>query len=198
MPKSAKIYTQAEWDAADLHTRLYMHLVEPHRWALDAIEKQRLDELRIAWDAILNYPSIQSRVRNLEETLSVTDKKARLIMKEAVKVFGDIDAIDVRLELSLSYDRYRLLAKKADEEGDYDTARRCEESADKVAIEIEKRKPKIAKQYATIILSDDPVHIRARNDEDGDNIPEIEFENVETLHLPQLETETLLSGQTTL
>ncbi len=181
MPKPAKIYTQADWNAADLMTRFHIHMLEPY-WKLTLDEESRLNVLKGAWHAIQHFPAGYPRIKYLEDNFQVTSAKAGVLLRDAVTLFGDYDKINLELELRLSYERYRALAQKAADEGDYDTSRKCEESADKIALEIDRRKPKQTRQYEAIVLTDDPTAIRPRNE---DFVTDIEFENVEEVHISE-------------
>lgn len=191
MPKPEPIYTLAEFSNADKLDRIYMHLVEP-KWQLSLTDQESLNQLKAAWNAILHFPNQSSRIRHLEDTFQVTELKARLLLKEAAQVFGDLTKLNVELELHMSRERYLKLMQKAEDAGDFDIARKCQESADKVMAEIERRVPEKKKVYAQIILTDDPKALRPRNEQDLD-IPEIEHEDVPIPNISQLEAERVPS-----
>lgn len=191
MPKPEPIYTLAEFSSADKLDRIYMHLVEP-KWKLSLSDQETLNQLKAAWNAILNLPNQSSRIRHLEDTFQVTELKARLLLKEAAQVFGDLTKLNVELELHMSRERYLKLMQKAEDAGDFDIARKCQESADKVMAEIERRAPAKKKVYTEIILTDDPKALQPRNEEYLD-LPEIEYEDVATPHIPQSEAKRVPS-----
>jgi len=191
MPKPEPIYTLEEFSSADKLDRIYMHLVEP-KWQLSLTDQESLNQLKAAWNAILHFPNQSSRIRHLEDTFQVTELKARLLLKEANQVFGDLTKLNFELELHMSRERYLKLMQKAEDAGDFDIARKCQESADKAMAEIERRAPAKKNVYTEYILTDNPKALQPRNEEYLD-LPEIEYQDVTTPHISESEAKRVPS-----
>ena len=171
-----RIYNERDWQAADPLDRLYMHLMEPHRWALNNIEEDRLDRLRKVWAIMCEKATTRERIKLISEIVEVTERTVYRDMEDAKGLFGDILKIDIELELRLAYERYMELFEKAKIGEDYDTARRCQDSALMVLAQIEAKTPKKGKVYAQILFTNDPAALRARNQDEGE---EIDFDELD-------------------
>lgn len=184
-----KIYTERDWIAADAMDRLYMHLLEPQRWVLNNAEYERLSRLRVVWSIMCEKSTMRERIALISEQVDVTERTVYRDMQDAKELFGDILKFDVDLELRLAYERYMALYQKAQDEKDYDTARRCQDSALAVLAQLEAREPKKGKKYAAIVFTNDPAALRARNQDEGE---EIEFDELDgTQSLLELEADQL-------
>lgn len=181
-----RIYTERDWQAADPLDRLYMHLMEPQRWVLNSNEDDRLDRLRKVWAIMCEKATTRERIALISEQVEVTERTVYRDMEDAKRLFGDILNFDIELELRLAYDRYMELYEKAKADKDYDTARRCHDSALGVLAQIEQRTPKKQKIYPQITFTDDPKALRSRND----NSEALDFEEIPS-HASLLERETV-------
>ncbi len=175
-----RIYSERDWQAADPLDRLYIHLMEPNRWPLNAVEDERLDRLRKVWAIMCEKNTTRERIALISEQVAVTERTVYRDMDDAKSLFGDILKLDLDLELRLAYDRYMELFEKAKQDKDFDTARRCQDSALVVLAQIEAKQPKKGKVYAQIIFTDDPKILTARNAEeiDFDEMPDHATESV--------------------
>ena len=173
--KPKPIYSQEDWDSADPIDRLYMHLLEPHRWPLNNTEELRLERLRKVWSIMCDKPTMRARVKLISEVVDVTERTVYNDMEAAKMLFGDILKLDLDLEYRLAYEGYMLLYQKAKKEQDYETAKRCQDSALVLLSKIEERAPKRAKTYPAIVFTSDPAYLKARNAMDGEDI---EFETI--------------------
>lgn len=171
-----RIYSERDWQAADPLDRLYIHLMEPHRWVLNNVEEDRLDRLRKVWAIMCEKATTRERIALISEIVDVTERTVYRDMDDATRLFGDILKLDVDLELRLAYDRYMELFEKAKDDKDYDTARRCQDSALAVLAQIEAKTPKKGKVYAQILFTNDPAALRARNVDEGE---EIDFDELD-------------------
>lgn len=188
MRKKPRIYTERDWKAADGLDRLYIHLMEPERWALMPQEEEKLEALRTAWKIICQKSRQRERLLLIAEMCGVTERSAYRYMQDAVALFGETLHIDHDLELHLAYERYLSIHEAAKKEEDWDNARRALDSAMTVRHEIEARQPKREKVYAAILFTTDPAALQARNRE-GE---EIDFDE-----LPSHATESVLERETT-
>lgn len=169
-----KIYTEADWKAADGVDRLYLHLLEPDRWELTYAEEDRLDCLRKVWAIMCKTSTPRARIKLIMQHIDVTERTVYVYINDATALFGDMLKVDLDTELALSYARFMKLYDKAKSGGDYETARRCQDNALAVLDKIEARSPKDAKKYATLTFTDNPAALSARNEGEL-----IEFEDVE-------------------
>lgn len=183
--KKERIYTEREWQAADGIDRLYIHLLEPDRWALNNQEAEYLDRLRKVWAIVCEKPTQLARIRLISEQIEVSERTVQRYIKDAMHLFGDVLRVDVELEMQLAYDRYLNLYQKALDDDDYDTARRCHDSAMDILLKIEARTPRTAKVYAALVFTSDPAALSARNAE------ELEFEDVTHGEESLLESEAI-------
>lgn len=180
MIKPRKIFTEQDWENADRIDRLYMYLMEPDRWVLSYEEDDYLENLRKVWAIVCKQSTPRGRMKLIAYHMNVTERTIRNYINEATRLFGDMLAIDVELELSLAYNRMMKLHDKARESGDYETARRCQDNALGILEKIEAAKPKQVKKYPTITFTSDPTALVARNSGE-----QIEFEDVQRVLEPQ-------------
>lgn len=164
MRKPHKIYTDADWAAADPLDRLYMHLMEPERWVLTQDQDDKLEILRMVWSIVCKKTTQRARIRLISQHIDVTERSVQKYINDAQHLFGDILNVDVDMELSLAYARMMKLHDRASKAGDFETARRCQDNALAILEKIESRAPKQAKKYPTITFTNDPAALRARNE----------------------------------
>lgn len=174
MRRDKRIYTEAEWKAADALDRLYIHLMEPDRWALNNQDAELLENLRKVWAIICDKRTQRERIRLISEQIQVSERTVVRYIQDATRLFGDILKVDMELELALAYERYMKLYQKALKAKDFDTARRCQDSALVILEKIESRTPRVAKVYAQLIFTSDPAALSARNADSED----LEFEEM--------------------
>lgn len=180
-----KIYTEKEWAEADPLDKLYMHLVEPERWALTYQQEDKLDQLRQVWAILCKKTTARARIKLISQHVDVTERTVHRIMNDAKHLFGDMLSVDVDLEYQLAYERLMKLHDKAAENKDYETARRCQDNALAVLERIEQRAPKKRKEYPTITFTSNPAALKARNEGEY-----IEHEQVGILELKAAELST--------
>jgi hypothetical protein len=187
-----RIYTLKDWNDADPLDRLYMHLMEPDRWALNESEENKFDILSGVWKIMVKKASPRERIRLISRTYDCTDRCAFKYVQEATKLFLETLDVDHELELRLAYHRFMKIHDKArdndktdDTQKALDVARRALESAMKVREQLEQRQPKALRSYAEVMFTDDPKALRARNTED------IEFEDLSHAEEDILELETV-------
>ncbi len=159
-----KLYTEADWEAADPIDRLHMHLMEPERWTLTQAEDEKLETLRQVWSIVCNKTTQRARIRLISLHIDVTERTVQRYINDAQHLFGEILKVDVDIELDLAYARFMKLHDKACKDKDYETARRCQDNALNVLERIQVRAPKKAKQYPSITFTSNPAALRARNE----------------------------------
>lgn len=158
------IYTESQWAAADPIDRMYMHLMEPDRWELSHQEDDMLEKLRMVWAIICKKSTQRERIRLISEQIVVSERTVVRYIDNAIHLFGDILKVDMDIELSLAYERYMLLFKKATKAKDFDAAKRCQDSAIAILEKIESRAPAVKKTYPAIMFTDDVKYLRSRTD----------------------------------
>lgn len=163
------IYTEAQWAAADQIDRLYMHLLEPERWILTRTEDEMLEKLRQVWAIVCKKSTQRERIRLISENIAVSEKTVGRYIENATHLFGDLLKVDIDVELALAYDRYMKLYEKAKKTKDFESARRCQDSAVAILEKIASRAPVKKREYAGIVFTDDHTRLRSRLDaEDAD------------------------------
>lgn len=181
MAKQNRIFTEAEFKAAERVDRCYIHLMEPRRFVLTVAEQQFLDNLRKIWAIMCEQNTQRDRIRLISEVVDVSERTVGRYMKDAQYLFGEILELDVLFELHLMYDRYMKLYETVAQDGNatpfsnFDNARRALDSAKEILREIELRKPREAKEYQAILFTDDPRFLKSRLD---DTAQTIDFEEV--------------------
>lgn len=182
-----RIYSLREWEAADPLDRLYIHLMEPERWGLNPKEEEMLEKLRIVWAIVCEKNTQRERIRLISEQILVSERTVSRYIQDALHLFGDILRVDMDLELSLAYERYMHLYEKSKAAEDFDTARRCQDSAVEILAKIEARSPKEGKKYAQLVFTDDPAALVARNADAED----LDFEEIDHAEKSLLEREAI-------
>ncbi len=187
MSKKHRIYTQREWEDADPLDRLYIHLMEPERWVLNAYEEDKLDTLNQVWKIIVKKASPRERIKLITNTLGCCDRSAFRHIQEATKLFMETLDLDHDLELRLAYHRFSRLHDEARKAEDWDGARRALDSAMSIRAQIESRQPKQLRLYASLLFTDDPKALTARNADTQD----VEFEELSHAEKGILELQTV-------
>lgn len=180
-----RVFTESEWDAAEGNARLYMHLIEPHKWHLTQPESKKLDDLKAVWKIICKEPVSRRRITKVEAACDVGNAQAFCLIKEAKEFWGELLEIDVWLERRLSYDRMMGLYEHALKAEEYGEAAKILDKAQKILLEIEKNAPKSANQYQPIQITTNPAMLGPQE--------YAEFAELPTA-LPQPETERILRG----
>ena len=167
------LFSRNDWKEADQLGRIYIHLLQPE-FELEYPDEEKLEQLKQVWAILGKTMSKMKQIRRIEEFCGVTTRTAFKFIDEAQQLFGQILKVDSEVELAAMKERYYRLADKAEKEGDYDTARRCIDSAQALIAKIEASQPAQKRVFATVIFTDDPKALQAQHDGD-----EIEFEEID-------------------
>lgn len=167
------LFSRNDWKEADQLGRIYIHLLQPE-FELEYPDEEKLEQLKQVWAILGKTMSKMKQIRRIEEFCGVTTRTAFKFIDEAQQLFGQILKVDSEVELAAMKERYYRLADKAEKEGDYDTARRCMDSAQALIAKIEASQPAQKRVFATVIFTDDPKALQAQHDGD-----EIEFEEID-------------------
>lgn len=124
-----RIFSERDFMGGTRLDRVYMHLIEPARFHLTLEEEEYLDQIQKVWAVVLEYPIQRERVKMIQAQfdLHVTQIKARI--NDALSLFGDTFKVNKQLELHVARERYLLMAKKCEEDGDYENAKKCLDKA---------------------------------------------------------------------
>lgn len=186
MAKQNRIFSLEEFQNADRVERCYIHLLEPTRFVLTASEQSFLDDLRKVWAILCEKNTQRDRVGAIAEILAVSERTVGRHIRDAQYLFGEILELDTLFELRLMYDRYLKLYEQVLQDGignpfnNFDNARRALDSANKILLEIELRKPREPREYQGIVFTDDPKFLKSRLDDTEQFIDFEEFKKSPT------------------
>lgn len=183
--RQKRIYLESEWKAARGLDRLYIHLMEPHKWPLNQIEAEHLEKLNVAWRIICKEPRPHNRTIKVAAATDVQRRQAMNLIADAKELFGEILEVDVTLEQRLGFQRLMGLYKHATEADDAELAEKIHKQAMSLLDKIQKNAPTQPKQYLPIQITTNPAAL-AHGDAET-----IEFEDV----VPEPETVGVLYGQ---
>jgi cell division protein ZapA (FtsZ GTPase activity inhibitor) len=187
--KQRQIFTIEDWKEANRLERLYIHLLQPDDFELDYEDEDYLDALKQVWTILGKTMAKMKQVSRIVDLIGVTTRTAFKYIDDAQALFGEILKTDAEMELSVMKERYYRLADKAEKSGDYDTARRCMDSAQTIIEKLEARKPKQQRVFAAVIFTDDPKALTAQHDGD-----EIDFEELGAQSLLEQQAIAVPSG----
>ena len=120
--RSQRLFTELDFKEADDLGKIYISLMEPGKFPLTPTLEKRLENLRSAWAAMLSEPTQRRRIAKIAESSEVTERTARKIMDDAAYLFGDILFVDDEFEKAFIYDKLKELAKKAEDDDNYEVA----------------------------------------------------------------------------
>ena len=95
-------------------------------------EETQLEKLRFAFSAFCKYPSRFHVKKLLAKQYELSDSQAYAILRDSIKLFGEIESVDKQGQRVASSEFYLRLAKMAMNDGDYHTAMACKVRADRV------------------------------------------------------------------
>lgn len=170
--KQRQIFTTDDWKQADRIERIYINLVQ-REFELSYEDEEYLEKLKKVWAILGKTMTKMKQVELIQDFAMVTTRTAFKYIDDAQALFGEILKTDAEIELAALKERYYLLADKAEQLEDYDTARRCMESAQAIIEKIQALNPKKQRVFATVIFTDDPKALTATHDGD-----EIDFEEI--------------------
>ena len=171
------LFSRNDWKEADQLGRIYIHLLQPE-FELSCEDEEKLEQLKQVWAILGKTMSKMKQIRRIEDFCGVTTRTAFKFIDEAQQLFGQILKVDSEVELAAMKERYYRLADKAEKDGDYDTARRCMDSAQALIAKIEASQPAQKRIFATVIFTDDPKALTAQHDGDEIDFEEIDAESV--------------------
>jgi len=115
----------------------------------------------------------QRQVEIIMDQCAVDERLAYRLIRESEEVFGKLSEVDQFIEYSALKQRLYLMADKAEEDEDYETARKCLESARQILDKQNENKPREKRVFAQVVFIDDPKAITSSTEAD-----DIEYEDV--------------------
>lgn len=153
-----------------------MHLLDPDAFELTYEQEDRLENLRKIWGIMTKHLSTMKRVKLIMREMDVSRRTVFRMMEDAQYLFGDIMKTTAEEELAIMKEKYYRLADRAEKDGDFDTARRCMDSAREIIQKLDDLKPKKQDAFLSIEFTSDPkaltAHAHDTEDADFEEIPE--------------------------
>ena len=184
-----RIYTESDWKEADPMQQIYISLVQPDDFFLNPEQEQKLESLRKVWAILGRNLSTMRRIKRIMAETDCSRRSAFRWIEEAQWLFGDLLKTNLETELAAMKERMYVLGDKASNEGDYETAMRCYNSATAILEKIAALNPPESRQLPTIIFTSNPAVLKTGHDAET-----IEFEQVEA-RLLEREANTVLLEQ---
>ncbi|MBL7780698.1 MAG: hypothetical protein JNM22_05725 [Saprospiraceae bacterium] len=179
--KPDRIFTIDDWTEASQLERMYIHLMQPDEFPLNAPDEIRLEALRETWAVMCSKQSMWRRMKVLRKVFQVSERTIQRYMEDAKYLFGDILKTDVDIELAILRDKYFALAERCELAGDYTGAKNNLKAAEEVIEKIEARQPKAKRVYANVIFTDNPKVLTSRI-EDAEDVEYVD-ESADLLEL---------------
>lgn len=154
--RKSEIFTREDFDQADNIGKLYLHLMDPDRFEINNAQADHLEKIEKVWAIMSRKMNTLKRVNLIKEVLAVTHRQAYIYIDEATWLFGDILKTNADAELAMLKEKYYQLASKAENDGDFETARKCYESAEKVIQKIQDAMPGKKRVFTEIVFTSNP------------------------------------------
>lgn len=156
------------------------HLIEGA--PLSEEEHLMLSRYRRAMAMLLNGETLQSTVRALKSDVELSESQRYTIVSDAKRLFGNVHEADKQGLRYLHYENYIRLAKKAEDAGDFKTAKLAWDSASKLESLFAKEDkthgldPMAFMKATAIVFTTDPEVFKQQQRETG--AEDIDFEEV--------------------
>lgn len=167
MPSSERVYTQADFDnATTIVERIIIHLDQPRKFPLSEFERRHFERLRLVFGIMMACNTQRERIRRIGAVVPVSDRSVVRYMAEARELFCDMVQVNRDFERHFLKEKLYGLAKKAEDNGDYEGAMKC--LAQVIKIEGYDREDSGIKpdeiQLPTLIFTADPKALTENND----------------------------------
>lgn len=120
-----RVFTEAEYAAADPVERIYMHLLQPDELHLNKYDAQRLDYLKTAFAIACEEASGFERIRKMTAVTGLSERNAHQYILDSIRLFGDVLKVNKDLEKAVIREKLIKLAELAHEKKDYETELKC-------------------------------------------------------------------------
>jgi len=181
--KKKQIFTLEDWKQANQLERIFISIVEPKKFDLNHVDEEKFKSLRKVWGILGQTMNKARQIDLIMDRCGVDERLAYKLSKEAEEIFGRLSEVDEWIENQGLKQRLFLLADKAEEDGDYETARKCLESARMILDKQNEKKPRETRVFAQVVFIDDPKAITSTTE--GDDIDYEEIPGEESLLEPQ-------------
>jgi hypothetical protein len=171
--KKKPIFTKDDWKQANQLERIHIWLVDPRNFELNHTDEEKFKMLRMIWGILGQTMNKQKQVDMIIDRCYVDERMAYRLIKEAEELFGKLSEVDQFIEYTALKQRLYLMADQAEQEKDYETARKCLESARQILDKQNENKPREKRVFAQVIFMDDPKAITSSSEAD-----DIEYEEV--------------------
>ena len=133
MPSNARVYTQADFDNAQgIVERVIIHLDQPRKFLLTESERRHFERLRVVFGIMLQCNTQRERIRRIGAVIPVSERSAARYMAEAKELFVDMVRVDRDFERHFLKEKLYGLAKRAEDDGNYEIAMKCLEKVIKL------------------------------------------------------------------
>lgn len=180
-------FSQSEWDNADDLMKVYIHLIEPHKWPVSGYLEDLLKKYKTVWGIMCAVKSPRNRIVDITYALDIGERQAYSYMKQCNWLFGEVLDVDPWVEKRAMYDKLIRIADKAEAEGDNETAMKANVKAIELLERIEANTPREAKIYQPIKITTDPAALKSRLPENVAEDAEFETLNLNDGTIPQPE-----------
>jgi hypothetical protein len=143
-------------------------------YQLSVMERKSLDQIRSIWAIYCENTSRLQTIAIFKKKTKLGDAQCYKILKDSMKLFGDVNKVDRDAERLASSEFYMSMAKLAIAQGDYKTAMECREKVDKlhalfdpdeIKIPMEKLMPTV-----NFVFVSDPEALKAQQTGETENI----------------------------
>ena len=148
--------------------------MDSNKFELNNQDEQKYVLLRKIWGILGQTLNKARQVELICDRCGIEEREAYRLIKQAEEIFGKLSEVDEWIEFQSLKQRYYLMADLAEKEGDYETARRCLDSARQIMEQQNAKKPREARVYAQVVFVDNPKAITSQADADDIDYEEIE------------------------
>ena len=172
--KKKQICSEEDWKQANQLERIFIWIVDSNKFELNNQDEQKYVLLRKIWGILGQTLNKARQVELICDRCGIEEREAYRLIKQAEEIFGKLSEVDEWIEFQSLKQRYYLMADLAEKEGDYETARRCLDSARQIMEQQNAKKPREARVYAQVVFVDNPKAITSQADADDIDYEEIE------------------------
>lgn len=160
-------------DKMDRYRAFYLDQI-----TLSPRELEQLDKYRKAFGLYCQHGSKGLTIAAMQKEIGVEENQCYLILREAIKLFGDVSKADKAGERIASREEYIRLAKAAEKAGEWDVAVKARIAADKLLGLFEKYDseidPKTLIPVTVINFNSSPETLKRQQQEDTIEIPYVD------------------------
>ncbi len=126
MQSNERVYSQADFDNANgIVERIIIHLDQPRKFLLTESERRHFERLRLVFGIMLQCNTQRERILRIGAVIPVSERSAARYMAEAKELFVDMMRVDRDWERHFLKEKFYGLAKRAEDDGNYEIAMKC-------------------------------------------------------------------------